>query len=314
MNLQELRAKQKELISLIYKNMELEFLPYFIFYSYIGARICYASSHPLALFYEEKFQNIEKFRKFLLNLKNHGHYSIFAHTPIFVNIKDFSIEEKYLLAQNFYKVFWDENNGYALFNLRHLAENLEEGEFAKLLNVEPDLSKISIRFFKNFQKIYEGSFEDLSQELLKDEYNIWAIPEVIVIEIKKEHPFRWIGVIVNGFSRIFSHQFVRHTWLNFNQRSHRYTQIDKFVLPENFDESKKEIYERIINESMKYYKEFCKDIKKESARFIVPQGVSTTVLATGPFLVWNDFINKRAIPQAQNEIRNLAKLLKENLI
>ncbi|WP_038057104.1 FAD-dependent thymidylate synthase [Thermodesulfobacterium hydrogeniphilum] len=314
MKLSNLKDKQKELINKVLEKADLSLLPHFLFFSYLGARICYAESHPLALFYEEKFKDYEKFKGFLLHLKKMGHFSVFAHTPIFINTEDFTEKEKVELAQTYFKVFWDEKNNLALFNLRHFAENLEEKSFIKLIETPPDLSSVEIKFFKNFEKIYEGSFLKFPSELIeKEDNNIWAIPEVIIIEIEISHPFRWIGVIVHNFSRIFSHQFVRHTWLNFNQRSHRYTSVDKFVVPEVFTEKHIEIYRKLIEEGMKVYKEFCKDMKKESARFVVPQGVATSLIATGPSLVWEDFITKRAIPQAQEEIRRLAYLLKNNL-
>lgn len=313
MNLSLLRTIQKELIFLVYKNFEKSLLSHFIFFSYLGARICYAKTHPLALFFEEKFQNFEKFKDFLLNLKKAKHYSIFSHTPIFLNTQSLSEKEKSLLAQNFFKIFWDNENGYALFNLRHLAENLEDEEFKKLIDIAPDLSFINIKIFKNFQLFYEGSFSNLPTEIFKEDNSVWAIPEVIIIEIKINHPFNWIGVIAHNFSRIFSHQFVRHTWLNFNQRSHRYTYIEKFVVPSTFDEKCKDIYEKIIKLSLETYKDLSESIKKEDTRFIIPQGVATSILATAPLFVWEDFITKRAIPQAQEEIRKLACLLKENL-
>jgi thymidylate synthase (FAD) len=313
MKLSSLRKLQKDLINLVYENLDFSLVPYFLFFSYLGARICYAASHPLALFYEEKFRNFEKFKSFLLHLKDMGHYSVFAHTPIFVNTKNFTEKEKFLLSQSYFKVFWDEENAVALFNLRHLAENLDNEKFSKLIEVPPELSSVIVKVFKDYQKIYEGPFLELPSNITEQDSDVWAIPEVIIIEIKKTHVFRWIGVIVHNFSRIFSHQFVRHTWLNFNQRSHRYTSIDKFVIPKVFTENHKKIYKDLVERGMEAYNILSKEIKKESARFIVPQGVATSILATGPELVWEDFVNKRAIPQAQEEIRFLAYLLKEHL-
>lgn len=313
MNLIQLKQAQKELIPIVYENFDKSFLPYFIFFSYLGARICYTKTHPLSLFFEEKFQDLKKFKEFLLNLKKAKHYSIFAHTPIFLNTLKLSEKEKTLLAQNFFKVFWDNQNSYALFNLRHLAENLEDIEFEKLIDISPELSFLDIKIFKNYQLFYEGTFFNLPKEIFKNDNDIWAIPEVIIIEVKIESPFKWIGVIAHNFSRIFSHQFVRHTWLNFNQRSHRYTLVDKFIIPSTFDEELKKDYENIVKMSLENYKRLSERIKKEDARFIIPQGVATTILATSPYFVWQDFIEKRAIPQAQEEIRKLAYLLKEIL-
>lgn len=314
MTLAELRKQQKALIRILLKYVNKNLISDFLFFSYIGARICYTTSHPLKLFSEEKFKNFETFTNFLVHLKKMEHYSVFAHTPIFVNLNDLSISEKVNLAQTYFKVFWDETEKVALFNLRHFAENLTEEEFFDMINIPCDLSSIKITLYKNFTKIFEGDFETLPLYLIEDEdQDLFAVPEIIIIECKKSHPFRWIGVIAHNFSRIFSHQFVRHTWLNFNQRSHRYTRIDRFVLPESFTEYHRNRYKELIKTSLRVYEEFLRDLKRECARFVTPQGVATSLLATGPELVWEDFIAKRAIPQAQEEIKKLALVLKDYL-
>ncbi len=311
MTLEELREKQKSLIKLVSENFDRSALSVFLPFSYLGARICYAESHPLLLFEEEKFKDIERFKSFLLHLKKAGHFSIFAHTPIFVKTTHFTLEDKFALASNYFKVFFDD--AYALFNLRHLAESLPDNDFLHLINIEPALEKIEVLSFKDFKLIYEGDLKGIDPALFKEENTLFATPEVILLRSRENFPFSWLGVITHNFSRIFSHQFVRHTWLNFNQRSHRYTKVDKFVIPPVFKEREIALYKEMIEKSMKVYSELSLNIKRESARFIVPQGVATTVLATAPLFVWKDFVEKRIIPQAQDEIRALAKLLKEVL-
>ncbi|MEZ0344807.1 MAG: FAD-dependent thymidylate synthase [Caldimicrobium sp.] len=313
MKLEELKDKQKALSPLIYENFDRKSFPIFIFFSYLGARICYAESHPLSIFEEEKFKDFERFKSFLLHLKKAGHFSIFAHTPLFVDTSNLSLEEKFSLASTYFKVFWDEKRKLALFNLRHLAETLDDQTFLHLINEEPRFEEIEVILAREFKILFKGRLSELDKELLKERDNIFAEKEIIILKSQKEMPFNWIGVIIHNFSRIFSHQFVRHTWLNFNQRSHRYTKVDKFVIPKAFSESHIKLYEEAIRSGMKIYEELCKNIKRESARFVVPQGVATTVLATGPELVWRDFIEKRAIPQAQEEIRDLAIFLKDIL-
>ncbi|MFN3921062.1 MAG: FAD-dependent thymidylate synthase [Caldimicrobium sp.] len=311
MTLEELRERQKKLIPFVYKHIELTSLPIYLPFSYLGARICYAESHPLLLFEEEKFRDLERFKSFLLHLKKAGHFSVFAHTPLFVNIKNLSLEEKFSLATTYFKVFFSEE--LALFNLRHLAENLSDQEFFHLINVEPALEKIEVTLIRNRERVYEGPLNGIDPLLLKEENSIFASPEVIILKSKETYPFSWVGVMAHNFSRIFSHQFVRHTWLNFNQRSHRYTKVDKFVVPSVFKDKDKEIYREIIERSMQLYTELSLNMKRESARFLVPQGVATTVFATAPLFIWKDFIEKRIIPQAQEEIREFAKILKEVL-
>ncbi|MFN3505016.1 MAG: FAD-dependent thymidylate synthase [Caldimicrobium sp.] len=311
MKLESLRDKQKNLIPLVLKNMDKALLPIYLPYSYLGARICYAESHPLLLFEEEKFRDLERFISFLLHLKKAGHFSVFAHTPILVNLSNLSLQEKFDLSSTYFKVFINEN--LALFNLRHLAENLSDQEFLNLINLEPALDNIEVLIFRSREKIFQGKLNSLEQKLFKEEKSLWAEPEIIILRSSKPYPFSWVGVIAHNFSRLFSHQFVRHTWLNFNQRSHRYTRVDRFVIPKVFKEKDIKVYQEIIERSMKIYEELSLNMKRESARFVVPQGVATTVFATGPLFVWQDFIEKRFIPQAQDEIRELAKILKEVL-
>lgn len=313
MNLEKLKAKQKELCSLIINNADFSLLPEYILFTYLGARVCYANTHPLLLFEEERFKDFEKFKDFLLRLKKAGHYSVFAHTPILVHTEKLSLQQKFELASTFFKVFWDEDLNLALFNLRHIAENLSNEEFSELINTKPELQEIEVIFSRDYKVLYQGVLAEFDYSLISEENGFFVKPEVIVLKTRRERPFNWTGVIAHNFSRIFSHQFVRHTWLNFNQRSHRYTRTDKFVVPLTFSEEYKGLYAEVIQNSMEIYEKLGEKIKKEDARFVVPQGVATTVFATSPELVWKDFVGKRAIPQAQEEIRNFASFLGEVL-
>ncbi len=323
LELKSLRDLQRELIHYLLPLIEWEWIPEFLPLAYIGARVCYSQKHPLLLFEEEKFKNTEKFRSFLSHLHKLGHFSVFAHVPVWVNIEGIETHLLCEIAQSFFKVFWDKNQKKALFNLRHFAEGLENQVFyEKFLKIEPILENLYVKIFTEEGKIFDDRLEKFFMThhiversfMEKDSKNFFAQKEVLIIYLKNSHQKKWIGVITHNFSRIFSHQFVRHTWLNFNQRSHRYTKVDRFVIPSSFDEKAKREYERIIQESMEVYERLCEKIHRESARFLVPQGVATTVFATGPLLVWEDFIQKRNIPQAQEEIRFLASILRQELL
>lgn len=313
MRLDNLRDRERRFSEILLEKLDRKFLKNFLFFSYLGARICYAETHPLNIFEEERFKDFERFRSFLLHLKRLGHYSVFAHSPVIVDLQDLSHSERFEIARTFFKVFWSEDGTLALFNLRHFAEILDDQAFLHLIadRFKPD--QIKVLFARNFDVLFEGNLHELPPSLCEDKADVFAEQEVIIITIEEDIPFGWVGVITHNFSRIFSHQFVRHTWLNFNQRSHRYTRAEKFVVPSVFSEEDRRRYRSVIEETMKIYEELSRNMKKESARFVLPQGVATTVLATGPYLVWEDFINKRAIPQAQDEIRALAIFLKEKL-
>ncbi len=306
--LEQIQQKQKELVKLVLDNIKKEYVSDFLSWSYLGARICYSSDHPLSIFQEEKLKNKEKAIQFLLHLKVAGHFSVFAHTPIYVDIQKMSIDEKFQLASSFFKVWWNED--YAVFNLRHIAENLDSTMFLQFLS-QFDMRIDNLKVFKVTDK--KVMCIDIVDYVLEPEKSsLFAKPEVFVLVFKnvKQLPIPWIGVIVHNFSRIFSHQFVRHTWLNFNQRSNRYTKVEKFVIPYCFNSNHLGPYMDMIKQSLNIYEVFSKDMKRESTRFVLPQGSATTVFATAPDFVWWDFIQKRAIPQAQDEIRKLAIILK----
>lgn len=296
------KKEQKKYKELLVRNADFSSISKGLILSYIGARICYWDGHPLALAKEDTEDVIE----FLLRLKRAGHYSIFAHTPIIVDMYELKAEEKYALAKTYFKAFFDDRSKKALFNLRHFAEVMGDEEFERLISVDLDLGGVSVVVFGRsgswWEKVMEGSLESV--------YCDWAGFEREVVILKgEEEEFEWMSVIAYNFSRIFSHQFVRHTWLNFNQRSHRYTKVDSFIIPDCFDDEDRMIYESFCNIGLTLYNVWSKRIKKEWARFVIPQGVVTTVIASGPRFVWEDFVEKRNTSRAQGEIRELAEVV-----
>lgn len=129
---------------------------------------------------------------------------------------------------------------------------------------------------------------------------------------------------VKGISRVCSHQLVRHAHLSYLQKSQRYVKEEEVVyldpisvntLPQNLEawwktlqDSSEELYLRLVNDKI---------MKKEDARFILPQGCSTSMIVTGNLQAWLDFVNLRTDKHAQWEIREVAleiqKLLREHV-
>jgi len=289
-----------------------------LFLSFLGARICYADTPPLSLFAEERFRDPEKLGAFLVRLKAAGHGSVFAHSPLVVKPE----EPSPALLASLYKAWFDPETGNLQLNLRHFAEILEPSDFEALI-----APGVADRTFLDFEAVllegpelslnYSGPLRDLLPRFEEpQEEGLWARPRVAVIRVPGQEPFGWLAVIVEGFSRIFSHQFVRHTWLNFNQRSHRYTAVDQFVRPPSFEEvpEASRLYGEEVERGLSAYRKLVEaGVRKEDARFLTPQGAATTVLATGPWFVWKDFVEKRAHPKAQWEIRTLARALSKLL-
>jgi len=309
------RERAREFLRSLAREREGEAFRRTLFLSFLGARICYAESPPLSLFAEERFREPQRLRSFLTHLQKAGHGSVFAHSPLTVELS----EPSPALLSALYKAWYDPETGRLQLNLRHFAEVLTPEEFEGLL--EPGVADREFLSFPALlfegpalRKVYEGPLEGLLSRAESPSPGLLALPRVSVIRVPGEEPFGWFAVVVEGFSRLFSHQFVRHTWLNFNQRSHRYTAVDQFVEPPSFETTPgaDELYRKEIERGLAAYRKLVSlGVKKEDARFVTPQGAATTVLATGPYFVWRDFIEKRAHPRAQWEIRRLAQVLKE---
>jgi len=120
---------------------------------------------------------------------------------------------------------------------------------------------------------------------------------------------------IEGISRVCSHQLVRHRMASFTQQSQRYVPLDpEFIIPESIDKSEfSEEVKKILDDSRKLYKKMVeKGIRKEDARFILPQAIETKIIVTMNGRELRHFISLRAEKDAQWEIRALAiEMLKQ---
>ena len=119
--------------------------------------------------------------------------------------------------------------------------------------------------------------------------------------------------LVEGISRICSHQFVRSKHLDFLQRSQRYCEesVLGVVIPDSI--ANDGVEEHIYNCYEVYKKLIANGAKKEDARFVLPQASTTELLAVGNFQAWYDFIKLRSGKEAQWEIREVAHEINRQL-
>ncbi len=116
---------------------------------------------------------------------------------------------------------------------------------------------------------------------------------------------------VEGISRVCSHQLVRHRLASYTQQSQRYVSLKnpKFVVPEGIygTEFENEFME-LLDKAAELYRRMVEGgIRKEDARFILPQGIETKIVITMNARELRHFIKLRCDPSAQWEIRALAK-------
>ena len=120
---------------------------------------------------------------------------------------------------------------------------------------------------------------------------------------------------VSGISRVCSHQFVRSKHLDFLQRSQRYCKENNtsFTYPSLPEELEDEFMNHLVRSQFLYNELIDKGVKKEDARFVLPEATHTELVVVGNLQAWLDFIKLRADKHAQWEIREVAKQINNQL-
>lgn len=125
--------------------------------------------------------------------------------------------------------------------------------------------------------------------------------------------------LISGISRVCSHQLVRTAHAGFLQESQRYveqTDID-FALPKSLEElgeSLDDFVAEYLDAAKKLYAQMIDHgIKKEDARYILPQACTTSIYMTGNFQMWRHFLKERTAKAAQAEIREVALEIQKQL-
>jgi thymidylate synthase (FAD) len=127
--------------------------------------------------------------------------------------------------------------------------------------------------------------------------------------------FAYATFRVSGISRACSHQLVRSKHLDYLQESQRYVEFteDSFVIPNTKVDLLRE-YDEHYKQSLALYKHLLDNgVKKEDARYVLPNAATTQLYVTGNFQAWSDFINLRSGPEVQWEIRQVAQEIERQL-
>jgi thymidylate synthase (FAD) len=126
---------------------------------------------------------------------------------------------------------------------------------------------------------------------------------------------------ISGISRAFTHQLVRHRLCSFTQQSQRYVDESNFNYIEPLSiKNRPEAHLAFIDfmeKARKTYQELQKlGIKKQDARFVLPNAAESQIVVTANLREWRYIIELRSEPGAQWEIREAAieilKILKKH--
>ena len=123
---------------------------------------------------------------------------------------------------------------------------------------------------------------------------------------------------IEGISRACSHQLVRHRIASYSQQSQRYVNGNKFscVIPPEIEKNKnlKAAFFNHIKSSMEFYEAMVDNgVKKEDARYLLPNAITTNIVVTMNARELIHFIGLRTSPRAQWEIRQLAQEMLKQL-
>lgn len=124
---------------------------------------------------------------------------------------------------------------------------------------------------------------------------------------------------IEGISRACSHQLVRHRLCTFSQQSQRYVNEKngfEFEVPQSIqkiDELHNEFYALMQHIQNFYNKAVEYDIKPEDARSVLPNAAKTNIVVTTNLRNLIHMSELRLCTRAQKEIRQLFKLIKEEV-
>jgi thymidylate synthase (FAD) len=115
---------------------------------------------------------------------------------------------------------------------------------------------------------------------------------------------------ISGISRACSHQLVRHRIASFSQESQRYVDMSgpEWVLPPAVEENPeaRAVWERFAGEVQAAYRALRElGVRKEDARFVLPNGTATRIVVTMNFRELLHLFRLRISPEAQWEIRDV---------
>jgi thymidylate synthase (FAD) len=172
----------------------------------------------------------------------------------------------------------------------------------ELLFVTPNAEKLieaaGRTSYLSFPKQKESSEKTFIRMLIKNQH-------LSVLE----HAYATFRIL--GISRALTHQLVRHRLCSFIQQSQRYVDESNFsfVEPDSLKKNPKahSVFIDFMDRAKDVYSQLQKmKIKKEDARYVLPNAVESQVVASANFREWRHIIGLRGKAQAQWEIRKLA--------
>jgi thymidylate synthase (FAD) len=117
---------------------------------------------------------------------------------------------------------------------------------------------------------------------------------------------------IRNCSRAMTHQLVRHRLMSVSQQSQRYVDEENFtyVVPESMPPELADEFHNDMKTIQDMYRKWReKGLKKEDARFVLPNACTSEIVVSANFREWRHILSVRTSPGAQWEIRKAAELI-----
>lgn len=117
-------------------------------------------------------------------------------------------------------------------------------------------------------------------------------------------------------------QLTRHRHLSFTCKSARGSVFDNYIIPDGLYEFvekqgvPKEVFDSMIDKypMLQSYQELIAEgLAEQDAAYFLPQGIETSLVVTGNFRAWYEYLPKRLCKRAMPEHRKLAEAIQKRL-
>ncbi len=153
--------------------------------------------------------------------------------------------------------------------------------------------------YQSYDKIGAQSHRDFIQRLIQMGH-----------ESPLEHAYATFRI--RNCSRAMTHQLVRHRLMAVSQQSQRYVDEESFhyVVPETIPAEFIEDFHRDMAAIQQMYRKWRqRGLKKEDARFVLPNACVSEIMVSADFREWRHIFKLRLSPKAQWEIRRACGMM-----
>jgi thymidylate synthase (FAD) len=177
----------------------------------LGARVCYSSKDIYELLDESYMTDKQKRANFLSTLGDKKHFSVFSHSFVYKKVGE---ENALHIGASYFKSRYSHKYPDVIgISLRHYLEELQKTDLEQYDNAFKKLAEYDTSL-KILKQITQPSSIDENQKI-----------KIYLLHLNIDYD-GYAVFYIDGISRIATHQLVRHSTLNFSQRSQRYVKED----------------------------------------------------------------------------------------